>query len=47
MNGNWNLWGQRPYEYVMFFRKIHDAVKAIAPKVAFTWAPSSSNGCME
>ena len=47
MNGNWNLWGQRPSAYVAFWRRLHNAVKAKAPKTAFAWAPSSSNGCMK
>lgn len=47
MNGNWNLWGQRPSAYVGFWRKLYAAVKSKAPKTAFSWAPSSSNGCMK
>ena len=46
MNGNWNLWGQRPFEFVEMWKRVYTGVKAKAPKVAFTWAPSSSNGCM-
>ena len=44
MNGNWNNYGQKPLLYKNFWIRVWNAVKPVAPNVAFVWAPSSGNG---
>ncbi|WP_434995225.1 glycoside hydrolase family 26 protein [Arthrobacter sp. Ld5] len=44
MNGSWYPWGQQPAEYIAAFRRVADAVHAVAPGSAMMWAPNYAGG---
>ncbi|KAJ3064641.1 hypothetical protein HK102_008139, partial [Quaeritorhiza haematococci] len=44
MNGPWYAWGQQPTGYIAFHRKIHDAVRRVAPQSQFIFAPNLGVG---
>ncbi|HEX5164006.1 MAG TPA: glycosyl hydrolase, partial [Thermomicrobiales bacterium] len=44
MNGSWYGWGQQPEAYVAAFRRVADAVHAMAPGTAMLWAPNYGAG---
>jgi Glycosyl hydrolase family 26 len=44
MNGSWYAWGQQPDAYVAAFRRVADAVHAMAPGSAMMWAPNYGGG---
>ncbi|KAJ3090645.1 hypothetical protein HK102_003123 [Quaeritorhiza haematococci] len=44
MNGPWYAWGQQPTQYIAFHRKLHTAVRKVAPKTQFVFAPNLGVG---
>ncbi len=44
MNGSWYPWGQRPGEYVAAYRRMAEAVHAVAEGTAMLWAPNYGGG---
>jgi hypothetical protein len=44
MNGNWMEFGMQPTKYIPLWRRVHAAVKKVAPQTAFVWSPNFSAG---
>jgi hypothetical protein len=44
MNGNWMEFGMQPTKYIPLWRRVHAAVKRVAPQTAFVWSPNFSYG---
>lgn len=41
MNGNWYIWGQKPYLYKDKFRLLGDAIHRLTKRSGMMWAPST------
>jgi hypothetical protein len=44
MNGNWMEFGMQPTKYIPLWRRVHAAVKKVAPQTAFVWSPNFGPG---
>lgn len=44
MNGDWNVYGLMPLQFVQTWRQMYTAIKAIAPQTAIVWAPNTGQG---
>lgn len=43
-NGNWNLYGLQPLQFIQTWLQMHSIIKSIAPNTALVWAPNTGQG---
>jgi hypothetical protein len=44
MNGNWMEYGMQPTKFIPLWKRVHAAVKKVAPETAFIWSPNFAPG---
>lgn len=43
-NGNWNVYGLQPLQFIQTWLQMHTIIKNIAPNTAIVWAPNTGQG---